>query len=103
MCLLTQKVCKALNEGLEADQESIQWIMDRRKLLKQVFAKVKAPFVCGFANGKKGAMMLGPLGLINTVLIQSGCTCRIAAYYERGKLSRFSVEPFSGAACKDRL
>jgi hypothetical protein len=48
-------------------------------------------------------LTLGPLGLINMVLIQSGCTCRVAACYEHGKLTGFSAERYSGATCKDRL
>jgi hypothetical protein len=101
MCLLTEKVCEALNEGLKADQESIQWIVDRRKLVKKTFARVEAPFVCG----KRGALTLGPLGIVNMVLIKAGCTCMVKAEYKRDRLVNFSIwrSLLPDAPCKDRL
>lgn len=94
MCALTEKVCDALNEGLKADPGSIQWLVDRRKLMVEDFPRrTKAPFVCGGARGKP---TLGPLGLINMVLIKAGCVCGASARYEYNKLVGFRSRRFPG-------
>lgn len=96
MCALTEKVCEALNEALGADPEYVQWLVDRRKAVSKAFRRIKAPFVTG---GDRRIMTLGPLGMINMVLIKAGCTCRVSAGYDRGKLVHFRTWRPKGTDC----
>lgn len=98
MCGLTEKVCEALNEALGADGETMSWIINQRKVASKKLRVARVPLVLG-GSGRHAA--LGPLGLINMVLIKAGCTCQVAGRYGRnGKVDSFYIKPHPKAGCR---
>jgi hypothetical protein len=82
---LSNMVAVALTRAMKKDI-SVQGLIDFRVPVTSDFTSLPEPWIVG---GRDGVLTLGPLGLINGVLIMAGAD-RIAAHYDdKGRLTGF--------------
>ena len=81
---MSNMVATALTNALRVDPAAVQEIIDHRVAITERFLDLPHPFVVNTEE-----LTLGPLGLINGVLMVLGAN-RIAAHYDdNGKLTGF--------------